>query len=78
VVGPGEAEATRELALAALRPFVASRIVRIVDPQRDPELFERSGLPEPGQGARAYVERGRESYAETDDPAKLPALMTRT
>jgi uncharacterized protein YyaL (SSP411 family) len=78
VVGPREGEATRALARAALRPFVASRVVRVVDPVQDPVLFERSGLPAPAGGARAYVERGRESYAETDDPARLPGLMTRT
>jgi hypothetical protein len=30
------------------------------------------------EGARAFVQRGRESYAETSDPARLPAVMTRT
>jgi uncharacterized protein YyaL (SSP411 family) len=78
VVGPRDGEATRALARAALRPYVASRIVRVVDPRLDPVLLERSGLPAPASGARAYVERGRESYADTDDPARLPGLMTRT
>jgi len=78
VVGGTDVPLTRALQQAALRPYVASRVVRIVDPQRDEELFERSGLPAPGEGPRAYVERGRESYADTDDPDKLPALMMRT
>lgn len=78
VVGARDAELTRALRQAALGPYVASRVVRVVDPSRDAELFERSGLPLPQEGPRAYVERGRESYADTDDPAKLPALMMRT
>jgi len=72
---------TRALADAALRPYVASRIVQIIDPIEDAELFERSGLPGPQnlfEPARAYVHQGRGSYAETADPVRLPALMTRT
>ena len=78
VVGPRQDPATRALAMAALQPYVASRIVRVVDPHEDPVLLERSGLPAPASEARAYVERGRESYADTDDPSRLPGLMTRT
>ena len=47
----------------------------------DRELLEKSGLPAPqahlDRGPRAYVQRERESWAETSDPVKLPALMTR-
>lgn len=81
IVGPRSDAATRTLAEAALRPYVASRIVQIIDPGEDAELLERSGLPAPKSStepARAYVHRGRESYAETSDPVRLPALMTRT
>lgn len=78
VVGDRDASETQALMQAALRPYVASRIVRNVDPVRDTELFERSGLPQPKEGPRAYVERGRESYADTSDPKRLPALMMRT
>lgn len=80
IVGPRGSLATRDLAEAALRPYVASRIVQIIDPIEDAELFERSGLPGPRnlfEPAHAYVHRGRESYAETADPVRLPALMTR-
>lgn len=80
VVGPDE-PATQALIAAALRPYVASRIVQHLDPARDRELLERSGLPTSPERherqARAYVQRGRESWAETSDPVKLPALMTR-
>ena len=81
IIGPRLAEHTRALADAALRPYVASRIVQIIDPIEDAELFERSGLPGPQnlfEPARAYVHQGRGSYAETADPVRLPALMTRT
>ena len=69
----------RALTLAALRPYVASRIVQVIDPGEDEGLFARAGLPAPrtGEPARAYVHRGRESYAETADPSRLAALMTR-
>jgi hypothetical protein len=78
VVGRREAHETQALLQAALRPYVASRIVRNLDPARDAELLERSGLPHSEEGPRAYVERGRESYADTSDPGRLPALMMRT
>lgn len=80
IVGPRGSEQTRQLAEAALRPYVASRIVQILDPVHDKELFDRSGLPGPRnlfEPARAYVQRGRGSLAETADPVRLPALMTR-
>lgn len=79
IVGPRSAQLAIELQRAALRPYVASRIVQILDPSEDAEVLERSGLPRPGPGevARAYVARGRESYAETSDPTRLAALMTR-
>jgi hypothetical protein len=54
--------------------------VQILDPVHDQELFDRSGLPGPRnlfEPARAYVQRGRGSLAETADPVRLPALMTR-
>jgi uncharacterized protein YyaL (SSP411 family) len=81
IVGARSDEATRTLAEAALRPYVASRIVQVIDPGEDVDLLTRSGLPAPRSASeppRAYVHRGRESYAETSDPVRLPALMTRT
>lgn len=81
IVGPRGAEATRALREAALRPYVSSRIVQVVDPIEDVELLERFGLPGPRtlfEPARAYVHRARESYAETSEPERLAALMTRT
>jgi hypothetical protein len=80
IVGARGGDATRALAEAALRPYVASRIVQILDPVEDSGLLERSGLPAPrtpNGGAHAYVHQGRGSYAETADPVRLPALMTR-
>lgn len=78
VVGPWNAPATRALVRAAFRPYVASRVVQTLDPARDLPLLERFGLPAPNGEPRAYLQRGRESYGETSDPARLPALMTRT
>lgn len=79
IIGPRNSELARALAEAALRPYVASRIVQVIDPLQDKELFERSGLPGPRslfEPARAYVQRGKGSFAETADPVRLPALMT--
>lgn len=78
VVGPKGDPRTRRLTLAALRPYVASRVVQTIDPELDVELHRRLHLPPTGNGPRAYVQRGRESYAETDDPVRLPGLMSRT
>ena len=80
IIGPRASELVRQLCDAALRPYVASRIVQVLDPVQDKELFERSGLPGPRnlfEPARAYVQRGRGSLAETADPNRLPSLMTR-
>lgn len=80
VVGPRDADRTRALRLAALGPYVANRIVQTLDPERDAELLARTGLPVPSadEVARAYVDQGQESYAETGRPERLPALMART
>ena len=80
VVGPAEDPATRALHRAALRPYVASRLVQTIDPEGQPELLARAGLPaRRGPGvARADIAQGERSYAETDDPHRLPALMSRT
>jgi len=78
VIGPLEREDTRALRDAALAPYVASRIVQTVDPVANAALLQRIGLPDIEDGpARAFVHRGKESYAETSEPARLPALMTR-
>lgn len=77
VVGPAGREDTRNLHRAALAPYVASRILQTVDPLTESERLSRLGLPYEGGAARAYVSRGRESYADTSDPKRLPALMTR-
>lgn len=79
VVGPRHADRTLALREAALRPYVASRIVQTVDPVEDAELLARCELPPPASdAARAYVHQGRVSYAETSNPKRLAALMART
>jgi len=78
IVGPEGREDTRALRAAALAPYVTSRVVQVIDPNEQAALLERCGLPGIGEGpARAYVQRGRESYADTSDPLRLPMLMTR-
>ena len=78
VVGAKDDPQTGRLMRAALRPFVASRVVQSVDPEADADLHRRLHLPPTTNGPRAYVQRARESYADTDDPARLPGLMLRT
>lgn len=79
IVGARGADATHALRDAALRPYVASRIVQSVDPIEDTALLATCGLPAPGEGtARAYVHQGRTCYAETSRPERLAALMART
>ena len=80
ILGRRDDPRTRALTDAALRPYVASRIVQALDPATDRALIERCGLPQSREddAPHAYVHRGRESYAETTDAARLPALMTRT
>jgi uncharacterized protein YyaL (SSP411 family) len=79
VVGSPSAPDVKELVSAAWKPYVASRIVQVIDPAHDEDLLKRSNLPaqRAGETARAYVERGRESYAETAEPSRLAALMAR-
>ena len=81
IVGPAGAPATQALVRAALGPYVASRVVQQLDPERDGALLAASCLPsaEPDgePGARAYVHSPRGSWAETADPLRLPALMSR-
>jgi len=80
VIGPLDATLTADLRRAALRPYVASRLVQTIDPDLEPELLARTGLPAQRARAvaRAYVTQGGRSYAETSDPSRLPALMVRS
>ncbi|MEM6671380.1 MAG: DUF255 domain-containing protein [Planctomycetota bacterium] len=79
VVGRSSDDRTRALALAALRPYVASRIVQTVDPETDAELLERLGLAiDLPDLPIAIVEQGGRTYAATGDPGRLPALMARS
>ncbi len=78
IVGEHNSPAVAALQQAALKPYIASRVVRLFDPERDAQLLARVGLEGSPGAAHAYVERGRESYAETDDPRRLAALMMRT
>ena len=81
IVAPPGDELGISLRRAALEPYVASRVVQTLDTGVDELLLTRMGLAEGWnsmrESARAFVQRGRESYAETSDPARLPALMAR-
>jgi uncharacterized protein YyaL (SSP411 family) len=76
IVGAPERDDTRALQRAALAPYLAHRIVQLVDPA-DRLTLERLELPWEGGGAHAYVSRGRASYADTADAQRLPSLMAR-
>lgn len=80
VSGPRDPLAS-QLRKAALEPYVASCVVQTLELGPDDALIAHLGLAEGWRsvatGARAFVQRGRESYAETSDPARLPALMAR-
>lgn len=80
VAEPG-ATLAGELRRAALEPYVSSRVVQTLYVGDDDPWIARLGLADGWRGAlqsaRAFVQRGRESYAETSDPARLPALMAR-
>jgi uncharacterized protein YyaL (SSP411 family) len=80
IVGPVQDPLREALRRAALRPYVASRLVQVVDPATEAELLARTGLParRGASDSRAYVSQGDRSYAETDDPRRLAALMART
>ncbi len=78
ILGRATDRACQALRRAALSPYVTGRIVQTLDFERDRQWIERLGLgAEPAQPARALVSRGRESYALTSDPARLPALLAR-
>lgn len=78
VLGSARSNDTLALRRAALAPYVTRRIVQTLDVERDRLWIERLGLSaEPSQPARALVSCGRESYALTSDPARLPALLAR-
>lgn len=77
IVGEADRPDTHALQAAALAPYFATRVVQVLDPELQPALIERFGLPRPRGGeARAFVHRGRESFAETSDASRLAALMT--
>lgn len=80
VVGDREDDRTCALRQAALRPYVASRVVQSVDPVREAELLLRLHLGSLAatSAPTATMAQGRESYASTTDPTRLPSLMTRT
>jgi uncharacterized protein YyaL (SSP411 family) len=81
IVSRAQDELGKQLRRAALEPYVASRVVQSLELGVDDALAARLGLAvgwrRVGDGARAFVQRGRESYAETSDPSRLPALMAR-
>lgn len=74
VVGPSEDPLRAQLADAALRPYVASRVALVIDPAAEPELAASLGI-EPTERSYALLQRGQRTYAVTDDPQRLPALL---
>ncbi len=79
IVGPRHGDLTRALRREALRPYIASRVVQVLDPEQDSASMEQAGWPtQRGEAeAVAYVYQAGRCYARTSDPAQLPFLMTR-
>lgn len=76
VVGPKQDDATRALQVAALRPYVANRVVQTLDPQTDGDLIERAALPDCTGGAVAFVHRGLLALGTAQDPLELERLLS--
>lgn len=74
VVGAADDPLRAALADAALRPYVASRVALVIDPEADQELMEALGLESTGS-SYALLQRGGLTCAVTDDPQRLPALV---
>ena len=74
IAGPADDPLRADLARAARRPYVASRVTLTVDPAGEPGLGARLGI-DPSSPSHAIVQRGGLTLAVTDDPQRLPALM---
>jgi uncharacterized protein YyaL (SSP411 family) len=78
IVGRHGDEATDALRRAALGPYVPSRIVQTLDPERDPILMGRSGLAQQGDdgnGPRARIALGLDVKGEARTPSELVETM---
>ncbi|MAE46407.1 MAG: hypothetical protein CMJ86_05885 [Planctomycetes bacterium] len=76
VVGPSGADDTRSLQLAALRPYVANRVVQTLDPAKDQTLIEHAALPQWSGPARAFVHQGLLALGEARNPVELERLLS--
>ena len=65
-VGPADDPLWAQLADAALRPYVASRVALVIDPAAETELAASLGLEASGS-SYALLQRGGLTYAVTDD-----------
>ncbi|MEM7200813.1 MAG: DUF255 domain-containing protein [Planctomycetota bacterium] len=74
VVGDRESDATDALRRRALRDYVPSRIVQMLDPERDPVLLERAGYPAKGTPT-VYLCVGRATKATVQTPDELTAKI---
>ncbi|MCB9892283.1 MAG: thioredoxin domain-containing protein [Planctomycetes bacterium] len=74
IVGSRSHETTRELRRAAFSIYVPSRIVQVLDPEVDPELFAKSGY-EAHDRPTAYLEIPQRGEAQAFDPFELPDIM---
>ena len=75
VLGTKGADDTRALQLAALRPYVANRVVQTLDPAKDATLIEHAALPRWSGPARAFVHQGLLALGEAQDPDELEQLL---
>ena len=74
IVGDRDSKEADDLRKAALRTYMPSRMVQMLDPKHDPILLERGGY-ETGGPAKAYVSVGKSTKAVTADPDELLEQM---
>ncbi len=70
IVGDCNSDAAQALRSAALATYVPSRIVQMLDPERDPVLLSRSGHPIEDRVV-AHLALGLEKSSSTADPDEL-------
>ncbi len=70
IVADRETEQADALRRAALRTYMPSRLVQLLDPKYDPILLERGGFETSGP-AKAYISVGKTTKAVANDPDEL-------
>ena len=74
IIGARDSDEANALRQTALGGYFPSRIVQTLDPERDPILLERSGLPI-DQAPAAHVQIGAGPHRTATSPEELSATM---